>query len=134
MPPYLAMRELSGIVIKLHDIYDATLVGIALHNRELTLPELPDGFGLAIKIVVADLACQNPMRIFLDQIDLAIKIPIAFDFDNLIIFIGFDDVRAPVAIGIDGNLESVLVDPVNPLVRAPVAATVCDRAVGFPAA
>jgi hypothetical protein len=42
-------------------------------------------FGLDIKSVVADLTHQDVAQIFLDQIDLAIKIPIASDLDELVV-------------------------------------------------
>jgi hypothetical protein len=80
----------------------------------LPVTEFFDGFGLAIKIIIVDLADQSAVRVFLDGIDLSVKIPIAFNFDQLVALVGFDEVGLPVTISIDGNLVAVLADPVYP--------------------
>jgi hypothetical protein len=39
-----------------------------------------------------------------------VKIPIAFNLDDRVVFVSFDDVRPPVTLCVDGNLVSVLAD------------------------
>ncbi len=131
---HLAANQLAGIVIILDDVDITALLGVVLHDRELAVPELLDGFGLAIKIVVVDLAGENSMRVFLHQIDLAVEIPIALDPDEFLVFVGFDHVWLPVPVRVDGYLVTVLVDPVYPLIGASVAASMRNRALGFSAA
>jgi hypothetical protein len=43
-------------------------------------------------------------------------------------------VPPPVAVCIDGNLLGVFTDPVQPLVKTPVEASMCSCAIGFAAA
>jgi hypothetical protein len=76
---------LPGIIIILDDVTVTALSRVALHDCELAVPEFLNGFGLAIKVVIADLADQNPVRVFLDEINLAVKIPIAFNLDDLVV-------------------------------------------------
>ena len=65
-----AANQLAGIVVILDDIDVTALLRIALHDRKLAVPEFLDFLGLAIEIVIVDLADQNPVRVFLDEIDL----------------------------------------------------------------
>jgi hypothetical protein len=53
--------------------------------------------------------------VFLDEIDLAVKVPIALDLDELVVVVRFDDVGPSVTVGVDGDLVVVFVDPVYPL-------------------
>jgi hypothetical protein len=129
---HFAANQLAGSIVILDDIDIAALLRIALHDRELAVSEFLDFLGLAIEIVIVDLADQNAMSVFLDKIYLAVKVPVAFNLDELVVAIGLDDVRVPIAVRVDGNLLGVLVDPVYPLVRASIVTTVRDRAVGFP--
>jgi len=70
----LAANQLAGIVVILDDIDVTALLQISLNNRQLAVPEFLDFLGFAIKIVIADLADQNPVRVHLHQINRAIKI------------------------------------------------------------
>jgi hypothetical protein len=63
-----AANQLAGIVVVLDDVDVTALLRVALDNRELAPPEFLDGLRLAIKIVIMDLADQNPVRVFLDEI------------------------------------------------------------------
>jgi hypothetical protein len=74
----LSTNELAGIVVILSDVNVATLLWISLHDRKLAVPKFFDGFGLAIKILIVNLTNQDSVRVFLNQVDLAIEIPIAF--------------------------------------------------------
>jgi len=131
---HLAANQLAGIVIILDDVDITALLGVVLHDRQLAVPELLDSFGLAIKIVVVDLAGEYSMRVFLHEIDLAVEISIAFDPDQFLVCVGFDYVRSAVAVSIDCYLVTVLVDPVYPLIGASVAASMRNRTLGFSAA
>jgi hypothetical protein len=129
-----AADQLARIVIVLDDINMAAFSGISLNDREFAISEFFDGLDFAIEVVVMKFAEQNSVRVFLNEINLSIKVPIAFDLDQLVVFVRFDNVGTSVTVGIDRDLVVVLVDPVYPLVRAPVAATVRNRAIRFPAA
>src|SRR4029077_14926671 len=106
---HLAANQLAGIVIILDDVDITALLGVVLHDRQLAVPELLDSFGLAIKIVVVDLAGEYSMRVFLHEIDLAVEISIAFDPDQFLVCVSFDYVRSAVAVSVDCYLVTVLV-------------------------
>ena len=127
-------NQLARIVIVLDDIDIAAFFRISLNHRELAISEGFDGFDLAIKVVVMKFADQNSARVFLDEINLPIKVPVALDPDELAVFVRFDNVRPLVTVSVDGNLVVVLVDAIYPLVRASITATVRNRAIRFPAA
>ena len=127
----LTANQLAGIVVILDDIDVTALLRIVLHDCKLAVPELFDFLGLAIKIVIVDFAGENPMRVFLDKIGLSVEIPIALNLDHLLVFVGFDHIRPSVSVCIDAYLVTVLVDPVYPLIGAPVAASMRDRTLGF---
>jgi hypothetical protein len=57
-------------------------------------------------------ADQNSARVFLDEINLPIKVPVALDPDELAVFVRFDNVRPLVTVSVDGNLVVVLVDAI----------------------
>jgi hypothetical protein len=126
-------NQLAGVVVIFNDIDVTALLRITLNNRKLAVPEFLDFLGLAIEIVIVDLADQIPMRVHWDKIGLPVEIPIAFNLDHLAIFVGFDNIRPAISVCIDGNLVAVLVDPVYPLVRTSVATTMRDRTVGIAA-
>ena len=129
----LTANQLAGIIVILNDIDVTALPRITLNNRKLAVPEFFDFLGLAIEVVIVDLADQIPMRVHLHKIGLSVEIPIAFNLDHLVVFVGFDDIRPAISVCIDGNLVAVLVDPVYPLVRMSVATTMRDRTVGLAA-
>jgi hypothetical protein len=91
-------NELSRIIVILNDIDVTALPRITLNNRKLAAPEFFDFLGLAIEIVIVDLADQIPMRVHLDKIGLSVKIPTAFNLDHLIVFVGFDDIRPTISV------------------------------------
>jgi hypothetical protein len=127
-------NQLARIIVILDDIDVTALLRITLHDCKLAVSEFFDFLGLAIEIVIVDLADQIPVRIDLDKIGLPVEIPIAFNLDHLTVFVGFDDIRPAISVRIDRNLVAVLVDPVYPLVRTSIATTMRDRTVGFGAA
>ncbi|MGD0076462.1 MAG: hypothetical protein ABSD31_19330 [Candidatus Binataceae bacterium] len=129
-----APDQLARIVIVLDDINIAAFFWISLDDREFAISEFFDGLDFAIEVVVMKFADQNSVRVFLNEINLPIKVSVAFDLDQLVVFVRFDNVGPSIAVGIDRDLVVVFVDPVYPLVRASVAATVRHRAIRIPAA
>jgi hypothetical protein len=67
----------------------AAFFRISLNHRELAISEVFDGFDLAIKVVVMKFADQNSARVFLDEINLPVKVPVALDPDELAVFCTF---------------------------------------------
>lgn len=129
-----AADQLTRIVIVLDDINIAAFSRISLNDRKFAISEFFDGLDLAIEVVIMKFADQDSMRVFLDQINLPIKIPIALDFDEFVVVVSFDNVGPSITVGVDRDLVVVFVDAVYPLVRASVTATVRNRAIRFPAA
>jgi hypothetical protein len=127
-------NQLAGIVIVLDDVDISAFFRISLNHRELAISEGFDGFDLAIKVVVMNFADQNSARVFLDEINLPIKVPVALDPDELAVFVRFDNVGPLVTVSVDGDLVVVLVDAIYPVVRASIAVTVRNRTIRFPAA
>jgi hypothetical protein len=76
------------------------------------MPEFFDGFGFSVKVIVTNFADQNAVRVLLHQIDLSVKVPIAFNLDQLTVFKGFDNIGSPVTVRIDGNLVVMIVGAV----------------------
>jgi len=124
-------NELAGIVEILDDIDKAAFLGIPFHDSELAVAKFFDGLRLAVKVVIMNLSDQDSALIFLDQIDLAIKVSITLDRYELVIVVSLDNVGPPAAVGIDQNLEAILVDPGYPLIRPPIAIAMSDHAVGW---
>jgi hypothetical protein len=60
---------------------------ITLDHRQFAVSKGPDGFGFAIEVVIMDLADEDSARVFLDQVNLAVEISVALNFDNLMIFV-----------------------------------------------
>jgi len=123
---HFATNQLAGIIVILNDIDGTALFRIALDDCEPAASEFLDGFRLAVKIIVVDLADQNPVRIFLDEVNLAIKIPIAFNLYDLVVFVGFNQVGVPITVGVDSELVGVLTNPIYPLVGTPAMIAVRD--------
>ncbi len=69
-----------------------------------------------------------------DQVDLAVEITAALDFDDAIAFQIFDEVRFFVAIGIERYLVVVAADAPGPLIRTASAAAMSGYAVRVPVA
>ncbi len=97
-----------SVLVIIDAVHGAAAIGIVLDHGQFAFAVGLNGLGLAVKVVVVDLAEGNPVRVFLDEIDLAVKIPVGLDLDEVVVFVGFDDVRPPVSIGVDGNLVDVL--------------------------
>jgi hypothetical protein len=126
----LAPKQLAGVVIVLNDVDESPLARITFDHCQRTIgAKCPDGLRFAIEVVIVDFAYQNSARIFLKEIDLPIEISITFDARELALLVGFDNVRPPVAVSVDGNLVCVLIDPIYPLVRPPVVVTVGNRPI-----
>jgi hypothetical protein len=128
MGAYLAACKPARSVIKLDDINCAALLRIALHYcwRAVGTKGF-DGFWLAVEIIVMDLVHKNSVRILLNEIDLAVEIPIALDLDQFIVSISSNYIRPPGAVTVDGDLVRVLIDPVYPLVGMSVTVAMSDR-------
>lgn len=57
----LATDQFAGVVVILNDVDVTALLRIALHDRKFAVLKLLDFLGLAVKIVIVDLADQDPM-------------------------------------------------------------------------
>ncbi|HKM99119.1 MAG TPA: hypothetical protein VJX23_01285 [Candidatus Binataceae bacterium] len=109
---YFATDQLAGIVVILDNVDITSFPRVSLYHRELAASKRPDGLWLAIEVVIVNLANQNPLRVLLHEIDLAVEIPVAINLDELIVLIGLQNVRAPIAVGVDQNLVLAVIDPI----------------------
>ena len=125
------MYQLAGIIVILDDIDVTALLWITLHDRKLAVPEFFDFLGLAVEIIIMDLADQISVQVNPDKVGVSVEIPIAFNLDHFVVLVGFDNIRPTISVCVDCDLVGVLVDPVYPLVGASVATTVRDCAIGF---
>jgi hypothetical protein len=120
--PRLAARQVAAIVVVFDDAYRAASFRIAFDDRQGAVgAKRLDGFGHAIKVVIANFAHDFPARISLNKVDLPIEVTVALYLHYLVISDSFDDVGFAVAIGIDRDLVFVLVYPRHPLVGTAVA-------------
>src|SRR5580704_13809665 len=127
---HFAMRQVTGLVVVLDDADRAALGRIALDDRERAIGTKGlDGFRPAIVVVIANFTHQNPVQVLLNQVGLAIGVAIAFDLDDGVAFDGFDDVRFPIAVGIDRYLVFVFADPQHPLIGSAVGSAMSDDAI-----
>jgi hypothetical protein len=129
-----AAQQPAGIVVIFDDIDVTAFLWVSLNDCEFAIAEFFDGLDLSIEVIITKFTDQNPVRVFLNKINLTIEVPIAFNLDEFVVLIGFDNVGATVAVGVDGDLVVVFIDPVYPLVRVSVAVAVRNRAIRFPAA
>src|SRR5271167_4901509 len=61
----LTANQLAGVIVILNDIAVTALLRIALHDREPAVPEFFDFLGLAVEIIIVDLADQIPVQVHL---------------------------------------------------------------------
>lgn len=128
---YFAADQLARIIIVLDDVDITASLRVSLHYREFSVSECFYKLRLAVEVIIMDLADENPMRVFLHEIDPSVEVPITFNLDELIVVIRFDDIGPSVAVSVDRKLVGVFVDLVYPSIGSPVAAQVHYSTVGF---
>lgn len=128
---HVAAHHVASLVVILDHHDGAVFARVTLDHRQGSIwAERFHCLGPSIKVIIANLANQNAIRILLNEIDLTIKIAVALHFYNLITFDRLDDVRLAVTVGVNQNLVLVLADSHDPLIRPTITAPMSYDAPG----